>query len=62
MKKIFYIFILLFLPIFVVLPQSQFNFNVDFASFKYDSLSNYVEFYYSFPGNQLVSVEKDGKN
>lgn len=62
MKKIFYILILLFLPIFVTIPQSQFNFNVDYASFKYDSSSNYIEFYYSFPGDQLTSIEKNGKN
>jgi len=61
MKKFYFIITFLFLPSFIVLPQSQFNFNVDFASFKYDSSSNYIEFYYSFPGEQLTSVEKDGK-
>lgn len=62
MKKIYYLLILLFLPVFIALPQSQFNFNVDYASFKYDSSSNYIEFYYSFPGAQLTSVKKDDKN
>jgi len=62
MKKILTIITLMFLPICIALPQSQFNFNVDYASFKYDSTSNYIEFYYSFPGDQLKTVEKDGKN
>ncbi|HED07966.1 MAG TPA: GWxTD domain-containing protein [Ignavibacteria bacterium] len=62
MKKIFYLITFLFLPIFVALPQGQFNFNVDYASFKYDSTSNYVEFYYSFPEEQLTRIKKDGKN
>lgn len=62
MKKLLGILTLMFLPICIALPQTQFNFNVDYASFKYDAESNYIEFYYSFPGDQLKTVEKDGKN
>jgi len=62
MKKIFTIIILILLPVCIALPQTQFNFNVDYASFKYDSTANYIEFYYSFPGDQLTTVEKDGKS
>lgn len=59
MKKL--IFFLVFLPFVFVNAQSDFNFNIDFASFKYDSASNYVEFYYSFPSKQLKLVNENNK-
>ena len=59
MKKI--IFFLVFIPSILIEAQSNFNFNIDFASFKYDSTSNYVEFYYSFPSNQMKLVNQNNK-
>lgn len=59
MKKI--ILLIAILPFAVISAQSNFNFNIDYASFKYDSASNYVEFYYSFPSSQLKVVSADNK-
>lgn len=59
MKKI--IFFLVFIPSILIKAQSNFNFNIDFASFKYDSTSNYVEFYYSFPTSQMKLVNQNNK-
>ena len=59
MKKI--ILLVAFLPFVFISAQSSFNFNIDYASFKYDSSSNYLEFYYSFPSSQLKTV-KNGDN
>ncbi|MGE5400874.1 MAG: GWxTD domain-containing protein [Ignavibacteriales bacterium] len=39
--------------------QSKFNFDYDYARFGYDSVSNYVEFYYSFGQNHLTVFKKD---
>jgi GWxTD domain-containing protein len=58
MKKIILLFA--FFPFLFISAQSNFNFNIDYASFKYDTLSNYVEFYYSFPTSQLKVVENSG--
>lgn len=54
MKKLF-VFLSL-VPIIFIRPQSNFNFNIDFSCFKYDSVSNYVEFYYSFPQGNLKLI------
>ncbi|MGA8263281.1 MAG: GWxTD domain-containing protein [Ignavibacteriaceae bacterium] len=59
MKKI--ILLITILPFAIISAQSSFNFNIDYASFKYDSSSNYLEFYYSFPSSQL-KVERKGDN
>ena len=58
MKNII-LFIVLF-PVVFISAQSNFNFNIDYASFKYDSSSNYVEFYYSFPTSQLKITDNEG--
>ncbi len=58
MKKLF--LLIVFLPFLYTAAQSNFNFNIDYASFKYDSSSNYVEFYYSFPSPQLKVVNNSG--
>lgn len=42
----------------VVFPQ-KINFEFDYAQFGYDSLSNYVEFYYSFNQAGLTFVDTD---
>lgn len=59
MKKLITLIVLL--PFFFSNAQNNFNFNIDFSCFKYDSTSNYVEFYYSFPQNQLKLVKKDNQ-
>ena len=40
-------------------PQSNFDFDFDFAQFGYDSTSNYVEFYYSFNQDNLSRSVSD---
>lgn len=59
MKRL--ITLLVLLPLFLSNAQNNFNFNIDFSSFKYDSVSNYVEFYYSFPQNQLKLVNENNQ-
>ncbi|MCU7491581.1 MAG: GWxTD domain-containing protein [Ignavibacteria bacterium] len=39
--------------------QGKLNFDFDYARFGYDSVSNYVEFYYSFGQSQLTLYRKD---
>ncbi len=60
MKKI--VLLIAFLPFVFSSAQSNFNFSIDYASFKYDSSSNYVEFYYSFPSSQLKVVSMNNKS
>jgi GWxTD domain-containing protein len=52
--------VLLFFISFVgkILPQNM-NFEFDFAQFSYDSISNYVEFYYSFNQSCLQFIHTD---
>ena len=59
MKKI--ILLIVFLPFVFTSAQNYFNFSIDYASFKYDSTSNYIEFYYSFPSSELKVVTIDNK-
>lgn len=59
MKRLITLFVLL--PFFLSNAQNNFNFNIDFSSFKYDSVSNYVEFYYSFAQNQLKIVNENNQ-
>lgn len=59
MKKI--ILLITFLPLVIISAQDNFNFSIDYASFKYDASSNYVEFYYSFPSSQLKLVNNEDK-
>jgi len=40
-------------------PQTNFDFDFDFAQFGYDSSSNYIEFYYSFNQNTLLQNVSD---
>ena len=51
MKQLYYFFFFFISFLVSVFPQSNFDFEFDYAQFAYDSTSNYVEFYYSF--NQL---------
>ena len=43
----------------VLLFSQKINFEFDYAQFGYDSLSNYIEFYYSFGQNSLKYVDTD---
>jgi len=59
MKKIL---LIIFLTITVnIFAQSELSFNFDYAQFKYDSLSNYLEVYYSFNQNDLKTSNRDSK-
>lgn len=57
MQKIYLTIILLFFPV-AVFSQSL-NFEFDYAQFGYDTLSNYVEFYYSYDKSSLSFVDAD---
>ncbi|HZW37693.1 MAG TPA: GWxTD domain-containing protein [Ignavibacteriaceae bacterium] len=52
MKKLLLTFVFLLLS-FQVFPQKKFVFEFDYAQFGYDTLSNYMEVYYSFNQNGL---------
>jgi GWxTD domain-containing protein len=58
MKKYFIAFI--FICSITVFAQEDFKFEFDFAQFGYDSTSNYVEIYYSFPQNDLTLQNENG--
>jgi len=51
--------ILFFLSIPFLLFSQNINFEFDYAQFGYDSVSNYVEFYYSFGQSSLNYVDTD---
>ncbi len=59
MKKIFTILLFTFLA--NIHAQKDLQFNFDYAQFKYDSLSNYLEVYYSFNQSALKAVQLDNK-
>lgn len=60
MKKIFTLFF--FLNASLIFAQEDLNFNFDYAQFGYDSVSNYVEIYYSFNQNDLeINSSDSGK-
>jgi len=42
--------------------QDKFGFEFDYAQFGFDSLSNYVEFYYAFPKKGLTTVKNSAGN
>jgi GWxTD domain-containing protein len=54
-------FVITILIFFVpsVLFSQKINFEFDFAQFGYDTLSNYVEFYYSFDKSSLSYIDTD---
>jgi len=55
MKKLI---LFLFLMPMLISAQGNFNFDFDYARFGYDSVSNYVEFYYSFRQSDLSTVKE----
>lgn len=55
MKKIFLTAVFLFLSL-QIFPQNKFVFEFDYAQFGYDSISNYIEIYYSFNQNGLKEI------
>ena len=50
---------LIFLSCLTVIFPQKINFEFDYAQFGYDSLSNYVEFYYSFNQLGLTYIDTD---
>lgn len=56
MKKHFFLFILLFIPIHA---QKKITFDFDYATFRYDSLTKYVEVYYSIQQSSLVLAKRE---
>ncbi|MEJ2104981.1 MAG: hypothetical protein P8X47_10450 [Ignavibacteriaceae bacterium] len=58
MKK-WFIAILFFITIAGEVFSQNMNFEFDFAQFGYDSVSNYVEFYYSFNQSCLQYMHTD---
>ena len=57
-----YLITSLFLISFINSYPQKMNFEFDFAQFGYDSVSNYVEFYYSFDQSSLKIVKTDTSN
>ncbi len=57
MSKLSFILFVFSFQIFVF--SQKINFEFDYAQFGYDSLSNYVEFYYSFGQSSLKYVDTD---
>jgi len=58
MKKYFLLF-LFFLSFLTDIHSQKMNFEFDYAQFGYDSLSNYIEFYYSFNQACLQYIDTD---
>ncbi len=54
--------ILFFFISICTFAQNEFKFEFDYAQFAYDSTSNYVEIYYSFPQNSLTRQSENGEN
>jgi GWxTD domain-containing protein len=48
-----------FLTCFTDIHSQKMNFEFDYAQFGYDTLSNYVEFYYSFDQSSLQFIDTD---
>jgi GWxTD domain-containing protein len=57
MSKFLITILILFSP--SVLFSQKINFEFDFAQFGYDTLSNYIEFYYSFDTSSLTFIDTD---
>ena len=57
MRKYSLIFFLFLSPAF--LYSQKINFEFDYAQFAYDTLSNYIEFYYSFDQRSLLFIDTD---
>jgi len=60
MNKFSVILFLLLYP--TVIHSQKINFEFDYAQFAYDTLSNYVEFYYSFDQRSLKLINTDSSN
>lgn len=60
MKKL--IFLLVIFTQITLFPQQKLSFDFDYARFRYDSASSYVELYYSFPQSELSLNKTDKGN
>ena len=56
MKKLIYLSLLFAIPI---LSQKKINLEFDYATFRYDTTTKYVEIYYSIPQSTLTPVKSD---
>ncbi|MCK9425281.1 MAG: GWxTD domain-containing protein [Ignavibacteriaceae bacterium] len=56
MKKLFFLFVLFIIPL---LSQKKLNFEFDYATFRYDTTTKYVEIYYSIQQSSLSSHKND---
>ncbi len=56
MKKYFFFFVLFFIPLF---SQQKLNFEFDYATFRYDAGSKYLEIYYSIQQSSLLPHKSD---
>ena len=54
-----FLFIIFIFSFPVIVFSQKINFEFDYAQFGYDSLSNYIEFYYSFGQSSLNYVDTD---
>lgn len=61
MKRHSLLFIIIFMS-FVSRLYPQLNFEYDYARFRYDEKSSFLEIYYYFDQTSLKQVDKDGKN
>ena len=59
MKLLYFLLFLIFTPIHYSQDKNEINFEFDYAQFSFDSISNYVEFYYAFNQASLSSVKTD---
>jgi len=59
MKKIFTLCVLFLCAGALFSQPKKLVFDFDYATYHYDSVSNYIEFYYSFSQNSLTAVKKD---
>ncbi len=60
MRKVFIVAV--FLVSALTFGQKKIDFQFDYAQFSYDSVSNYIEFYYSFPKDELKTTETSAGN
>ena len=51
--------LLLLLSAFTIFAQNELNLDFDYAQFRYDSTSNYLEIYYSFDQNKLTKTTEN---
>ncbi|NCQ17329.1 MAG: hypothetical protein COW85_13390 [Ignavibacteria bacterium CG22_combo_CG10-13_8_21_14_all_37_15] len=56
MKKLFFLLVFFLIPLF---PQKKINLQFDYATFRYDAVSKYLEIYYSIQQSTLIPQKSD---